>query len=158
MHKITRSLTVIGSAVALTLAGTAAASAQTSISDISSQLFPGGMPGPGGGPVTNVEQDLRNAAVDFAQKSTGKSVELRNQRARDAAPSGAWGESGVSGTRRIYSAVTGGDAYFYRVNKNEATPIINWFKANYYGYTHREYGVHVHSDADYYYVNVLFVS
>lgn len=162
MHKITRSLTAIGAAAALTLAGTSVATAQTSFPNLSSWLPGPGNPGPGpgpGGPDTNVEQQLHNAAEGWARKSTGKSVALRNNVAQSVNPSGSWDTLafGVSGAQRITLTPTNQVLNFFRIDKNNRGPIVTWFNTTSEPIANREYGIHVHSDANYYYVNVVFV-
>ncbi|MCS5479917.1 hypothetical protein NYP18_09640 [Corynebacterium sp. YIM 101645] len=159
MHKITRTLTVIGSAVALTLAGTGVASATSypapgGIGDISSHLFPGGIPG---APV-NAEQELHRAAEGYAQRSTGKNVALRNTEARTTNITGTWSDvaSGVERIIRTTGHPHWDEHVFFRVNRNNHGPLIAWLNNNSRWNHDKEYGVHVHSDATYYYVNIAF--
>lgn len=157
MHKIIRSLTAIGAATALTLAGTSAATAQTSFPNLSSNMP--GMPGPGG-PAVNAEQELHNAAEGWARRGTGKGVALSNAQAQNAAPIGAW-QPLVSGAERIIQNNAHGVGtanIFYRVVKNNRGPLVNLLNSGNPGFAGKNYGVHVHSDATYYYINVAFTN
>jgi hypothetical protein len=158
MHKITRSLAVIGSTVALTLAGTAAASAQTSFPNLSSNMP--GMPGMPGGPVVNAEQELHKAAEGWAQRGTGKGVAVSNIQAQNAVPFGAW-QPLVSGAQQIVWINAHGvntKNHFFRVERNNRGALLTHLNNTNSGYAGKNYGVHVHSDATYYYINVAITN
>lgn len=156
MNKFTRSLTVIAAASALTLAGTGVASAQSSnLGNLSSWI-----PDTGNdtGNQNRGEQELHSAAERWAKRSTGKNSATVNHLARNVNLPSNWRNSGVSGTQTADRSVGDNTLYrFYKVERNNYRPMVNNFNTS--GHqpgNWKNYGVHVSTSGNHYYVTVAY--
>lgn len=159
MRKITRSLTVIGSAVALTFAGTGVASATSypapgDIGDISSRFL---------NPNYDAERELRDAAANYASRSVGASGSRSlDHLARDRAfPGGGFNNvvPHVAGAQWRKDGFNPRYVHF-KVEKNNRGPLVDrlrnasWFHEG--GQNGRDYGIHVTTSGDFHHVTVAF--
>lgn len=160
MHKLTRTLTVIGSAVALTFAGTGVASATSypatgGIWDISSRLI---------NPHYAAESELREAAVNYAIRSVDPGGDrtldhlARDRAFPDTGFSGVWPATDGARWKR-----EGSDPrfVFFKVETGNRGPAVDrlndaWFTE--WWQNSRDYGVDVTTSGDFHHVTVVFQS
>lgn len=159
MNKFIRSLTVIGAASALTFAGTSAATAQTSMPDLDrlSSWVPGG---PGQDNTSQAERQLHSSAEGWAKRSTTRnsSNNTLNDRARTANLNGTWVYSGVTHIYTQHREWDNNTYRNYRVPKEHYRALVNNFNDSgaLGGKQNHHYGLNVRSDANHYYVTVVF--
>ena len=157
MKKFTRTLAVLASSAALTFSGMGVASAQSSISDLERlSSWIGDRPDDN----AHAERELRDAAIRWAQRTTGNNRDSLNDHARDAhlPRENEWRRSSVDGTR-IHTHNWDRVHYrFYQVERNKYQNMVRNFNdsGRLDGFDRGHYGVHARTQGDHVYVTVAF--
>ncbi|RSZ66057.1 hypothetical protein EAH68_00415 [Corynebacterium hylobatis] len=156
MKKFTRTFAVLASSAALTFSGMGVASAQSSISDLERLSSWIGEPDNN----AHAERELRDAAVDWARRTTNNHRDSLNNQARDAhlPRENEWRWSSVDGTQ-VHNSNWGGVHYrFYKVERNKYRNMVRDFKGSgpLDGFRNGKYGVHARTQGNHVYVTVAF--
>ncbi|MCS5479918.1 hypothetical protein NYP18_09645 [Corynebacterium sp. YIM 101645] len=159
MKKFTRTLTVLASSAALTFSGMGVASAQSSVSDLerlSSWIGEPDRPDHN----AHAERELRDAAADWARRTTGNHRDSLNNHARDAhlPRDNEWRWSSVDGTQIHTSNWNHVHYRFYKVERNKYRNMVRDFNnsGRLDEFRNGKYGVHARTHGDHVYVTVAF--
>lgn len=154
MHKITRTLTVIGSAVALTFAGTGVASATSypapgGLGDISSRFL---------NPNYDAERELRDAASAWGWRTSSHKASTLNSRAESAPGTHGAYSTHRGGTVKQWLNTVGNPRYqYFEVNKDQRGNLVTHLNGlGSVAPNHWNYGVHVSTSGNVHRVVVIF--